>query len=423
MPSNSYKYKYDGCGPLSCLALLTFSVFVDASRSQTSLRRVLEVASHTSDKKNPTGLNKTTTAAAEAPYWNLIGANANTSLNFKVNIASRKSLTPEQQCNIISEFGRMPLMCMKGHDRFGRAELKKHIPQFMDFWRLQQQILPNHCCMGVNHMFALHFLVSTLQPSVIIESGVAAGHQTFMLRNTARHGTRIFSIDPGDPAMSYPKFAGGIGHWKDDSGFTTYLTGASFQDFAAINWGALIPDPGVRANTLVVLDDHQSCIERVKVLRAWGFKWAFYEDNYPFMVATSADPYTCANLGNTIVRDFPIAKFAFGDAYSMNAVCGGPLPEKTSNFIIKDRFGTSCTVATRQDQLLNVQYLREQMEVYFEFPVLYTPCKSPRPPLLDASTTDLVSLGLPTVETELWHYGHLFPSFVELTKPSVPVPS
>jgi len=298
-----------------------------------------------------------------------------------------------------------------------------HVPEFMKFWQYQQKILPHHCCMGVNHMFALHFLVSTLKPAVIIESGVAAGHQTFMLRASAPPGAHIFSIDPGDPAVSYPQgIPGGYGHWKDQSGYTTYLTGAHFVDFAAINWGALIPDPLVRAKTLVILDDHQSCFERVKVLQHWGFRWAFYEDNYPFNVATSADPYTCANLGNTIVRDFPVAQLAFGDAYSTNAVCGGPLPEQIKSFIYKDSFGSKCKMATKEDHQLHLQYLQGQMEAYFEFPVLYTPCTTPRPPLLDIKTTDLPSMGLPTVEGELWHYGHLFPSFLELVRP-VPVAS
>eukprot|EP00746_Dinoflagellata_sp_MGD_P004059 gnl/MRDRNA2_/MRDRNA2_107867_c0_seq1.p1 gnl/MRDRNA2_/MRDRNA2_107867_c0~~gnl/MRDRNA2_/MRDRNA2_107867_c0_seq1.p1 ORF type:complete len:384 (+),score=53.75 gnl/MRDRNA2_/MRDRNA2_107867_c0_seq1:51-1202(+) len=379
------------------ILLITCAVVADGSRRHTSLRHASIIT------KNVT-----------APGVLHLAADGKQNSTV-AKLEAQRTRSQEQQCNIIAEFGRAPLMCMQGHARFSRQELKLHVPAFLKFWEQQKQLLPNHCCMGVNHMFALHFLVSKLQPTVIIESGVAAGHQTFMLRTIAPLGARIFSIDPGDPAQSYPNgFPGSHGHWKDTSGYTTYLTGASFMDFAMINWGALIPDPAIRAKTLVILDDHQSCISRIQVLKFWGFKWAFYEDNYPFKVATSTDPYTCPDLGTTITRDFPVDKLAFGDAYSTNAVCGGPLPKGMSSFVIKDGFGTKCKLATPQDQHSNLQYLQQQMQSYFEFPVLYTPCKSPRPPLLDTSTTNLVALGLPSVEGELWHYGHLFPSFIEL---------
>merc|ERR1719171_3336221 len=148
---------------------------------------------------------------------------------------------------------------MKGHDHWSKAQLTAHVPKFLAFLANQKRMLPNHCCMGVNHMFALHFLVDTLKPAAIIESGVAAGHQTFMLRATAPLGAKIFSIDPGDPYTSY-KF-GSFGAWKDFSGLTTYFTGPMFQDFATIPWETVIPDRKVRESTLVILDDHQSCVE------------------------------------------------------------------------------------------------------------------------------------------------------------------
>jgi hypothetical protein len=267
--------------------------------------------------------------------------------------------------------------------------------------------------MGVNHMFALHYLVSTLKPAVIIESGVAAGHQTFMLREAAPKTTKIFSIDPGDPAANYGY--GAFGAWKDPSGMTTYLTGAWFQDLAKLNWATLIPDPAMRAKTLVILDDHQSCVERFKVLQKWGFRWAFYEDNYPFKVATSNDLYTCQDLPKTVKRDFDVMSYALGDAYSPNAACGAPFPiGPTEQFWYKDSFGLKCKLGNVSDHGRLLKYLQNEMQVYFEFPPLFTPCKTARPALLGNNTKILGDKGLPAVDFEIWQYGHLFPSFVTL---------
>lgn len=321
--------------------------------------------------------------------------------------------TPRQQCNIVKEYLSEPTQCMRGHDHWSRAELSAHVPKFLTFWANQKQRLPNHCCMGVNHMFALHFLVQTLKPAAIIESGVAAGHQTFMLRATAPVGSKIFAIDPGDPYTAY-KY-GGFGAWKDTyTGLTTYFTGPMFQDLSMIPWDVIIPDRKVRENTLVVLDDHQSCVERFKVMQKYGFRYAFYEDNYPFKVATSKDTSTCMNLGKNISRDFDIGSYAFGDAFSPNAACGAPFPKAETHFVYKDAFGSNCSLLRKEDHHSLLKWLQDNMDIYYEFPPLFTTCNTSRAPLLEPSENILGRLGLPPVAYEIWQYGHLFPAFIDL---------
>jgi len=340
-----------------------------------------------------------------------------------------KGITPEIACNIADEYEAEPLECPQGADYFNRTELKEMVPFFTNM--LQQQALalgPEHCCMGYNHMFSLFSLISKLKPAVIIESGVAAGHQTWMLRLISVPYTPIFSIDPSDPAINYPGgLPGMFKGWKDTSGYTTYFTAGSFADFSAIQWDVVIPDPAVRAKTLVILDDHQSCTERFKVMQKYGFRWAFYEDNYPFAVATSAEPWTCLSLGTTIVRDFPIQKFLFGDAYSPNAACGAPLKANTSGVLYKDKFGTECKVITPGQHDEQVAWLRGNMEKYFEFPALFSPCpRSKREPLFGGKAGDasaLVANGLPPQAMDIWHYAHLNPPFIELKAASPPLPT
>lgn len=326
-------------------------------------------------------------------------------------------LSAQQQCNIIALYGPTPANCAMGNDRFSPTQLYDHVSIFMGELRQQQAHLPSHCCMGINHEFAMSFIVHALQPAVIIESGVAAGHGTFMLRLAAGPTTPIISIDPGDPAMSYPHGVGGFGNWKDTSGYTQYFVGPTFKDLSELDLGALIPDPAMRARTLVILDDHQSCVERFRLLQRWGIKWAFYEDNYPFHVATSADAYSCPDLGASLVRDFDIASYLPGDAYSPNTACGGPVPLASTSVLYKDKFGSKCSQLSLAQNGKLVSYLQQNLATYFEFPPLFTPCHTARAPILGQDPAILASLGLPAVEHEIWTYGHLFPSFVELQGP------
>merc|ERR550537_1108308 len=110
---------------------------------------------------------------------------------------------------------------MRGSDWVSQDELKAFVPSFAGELAAQLHMFPKHCCMGTNHQFAMAFLVKKLRPAVIIESGVAAGQGTFLLRNAAGPDTRIFALDPGDPAVVYQKSR--FGYWKDKSGATTYM--------------------------------------------------------------------------------------------------------------------------------------------------------------------------------------------------------
>lgn len=405
-------------------SLVTCFVAVSAEAGSRSLRR--HGAQHGEDADNhaPVGgrfvqeANRTTNASAHfgavsdrSDAWRraaiarsaAIGRNATAGNNIPGQM---------QQCNIIGQFAAEPSLCKMGNDRFTWADMTAHIPVFLNQFKIQQMHLPSHCCMGVNHMFALSFMIQALQPAFIIESGVAAGHQTFLLR-LAAPDTPIISIDPVDPSVGYAAGTS-FGHWKDPSGKTTYLTGPAFKDLSELDFNLYIPDLATRARTLIILDDHQSSVERLRLLQRWGFKWAFYEDNYPLLVATSNDQFTCLNLGNTMVRDFPVIDYAFGDAYSPNAVCGAPLPAIVPMVLYKDLFGTKCKYITPAQHNQAVAYYQNNVAAYFEFPALFTACTTTRPPLLGQDPSILVTHGLPTIEMELWNYGHLFPPFIEL---------
>jgi len=147
------------------------------------------------------------------------------------------------------------------------------------------------------------------------------------------------------------------------------------------------------------------------MLRRWGFRYAFYEDNYPFSVATSADKYTCEKL-TTMPRYF--TKPLSGDAYSPNTVCAAVPPGW--NFVLeKDRFGHKCKFLTLAQHAQNTMWYKEHLVDYYEFPAVFSRCTGlTRKPLLGQDPAVLSLWGFPKPEEELWQYGHLFPALIEM---------
>lgn len=324
-------------------------------------------------------------------------------------------------CHIAFSYGPTPDACPNGADLFSRDALIASVPEFAKLRAKQQAAFVNtpHCCMGTNHQFAVYSAVNYVKPKAVIESGVAAGHGTWLLREMVGADVPIFSLDPVGPDVQYPPGAGFVGY-RDPSPKTTYLTDAAFQDFAAVDWGTLIPDPAVRAQTFVLLDDHQSSVERLKIVRKWGFRYIFYEDNYPFLLATMPDDRTCENLP-ALPRTFdPQWVETRGDCYSMNAVCSTP-PPGTAAILHKDKFGHLCSVLTPQQHMANIAYVQASLDSYYEFPALFSPCPGePRAPLLTAE--QLVQNGLPTAPTadgpgiggDIWTYVAFYPALAIL---------
>jgi hypothetical protein len=337
---------------------------------------------------------------------------ASSSGNISELIEAQDLFTPMkvEQCEIARDYTAEASLCSVGSDRF--RNLDSFVPGFAQLWaKMKVAFAGAPCCMGINHLFAVYHMVLTLQPQVIIESGVAAGHTTWLLRQVAPNA-QIFCLDPVD-SSTYKVEMQGIQGYHDPA--AVYLTGPSFQDLSAVRWDQLIPDAAARARTLVILDDHQSALERVKMLRRWGFVDLFYEDNYPFRIAASHDSATCPNLA-ALSRTF--TKSLHGDAYSPNTMCA-PLPAGTSEVLQKDRFGKICRVLTIPEHKANVAYFQSVLSSYFEYPALFRDCAGARRPALLRDAAQLAQLGLPSQLEEIWGYGHLHPPLMRL-KPVLP---
>lgn len=128
--------------------------------------------------------------------------------------------------------------------------------------------------MGFNHSFATWWILRTMRPTVVVESGVWRGHSTWLIENAAPEA-RLFCFDPRPDRRVYT------------SSRATYSSG----DFSTFDWSGVATDQAI-----AFFDDHQNCYARLKTGFWFGFEHFIFEDNFP-----------CGE----------------GDAYSIRHVLGG----------------------------------------------------------------------------------------------------
>lgn len=172
--------------------------------------------------------------------------------------SGKLALHCSKQPNFATECGVM--------DRFSHDEMRASLSAFKDVWARH----PGGGKLSVNHQFAEWFLVKTLKPSVIVESGLLHGQSTWGLREAAGPDARLFCFDPVDQTSQ---------GFRDSNPKTKYLTGGDWKDLSAVDWDAIGLSKEDRANAVVILDDHQIFFDRFKTLKELGFRHVFVEDN------------------------------------------------------------------------------------------------------------------------------------------------
>jgi hypothetical protein len=135
--------------------------------------------------------------------------------------------------------------------------MRDALPEFMAL-HARRPILDNQGGMRAPHLFATWFMVKTLAPTHIVESGVFKGLGTWLLEQAAPDA-RLVCIDP-DP-----------GQLVFRSSRASYRT----EEFSLTSWD--LP----RGTTLLFFVDHQDAPERVRAARRLGFHHLIFEDNYP----------------------------------------------------------------------------------------------------------------------------------------------
>jgi hypothetical protein len=132
------------------------------------------------------------------------------------------------------------------------------VPEFLELYR-GRPIARNHLGMGFNHCFATWFILRTMQPKLVVESGVWRGQSTWLIEQAAPQA-EIVAIDPRPESRVY----------------TSRRARYETTDFARLDWSQA--DVG---EAVVFFDDHQNTYERLKEMHWLGFRHAIFEDNYP----------------------------------------------------------------------------------------------------------------------------------------------
>jgi hypothetical protein len=155
---------------------------------------------------------------------------------------------------IISKFKKTEM-----DKRFDRNDLMVSIDEFYKLY-LTRPITDNDGGMKSSHMLPAWFILKTLKPKYIIESGVWKGLGTWLFEKASPE-SKIISIDPNPQFRIY------------NSKNSTYQT----KDFLETDWNHIDP-----SETLLFLDDHQNSLERIRHAHKIGIKKVMVEDNYPF---------------------------------------------------------------------------------------------------------------------------------------------
>lgn len=151
-------------------------------------------------------------------------------------------------------------------EKWSRSELLDSLDEFNNLYQTRP-ITDNNGGMKSPHMFPAWFVVKTLKPKYLIESGVWKGLGTWFFEQASPE-TKIISIDPSPNFRIYT------------SPNVTYQT----EDFLKTDWGHL-----PKEETLIFFDDHQNFLQRLKHAQNLGFKKIMTEDNYPYQ---QGDCYT-----------------------------------------------------------------------------------------------------------------------------------
>jgi hypothetical protein len=144
----------------------------------------------------------------------------------------------------------------------------------------------NNGGMAAPDMFTLYYMLKTLKPTVVIESGVWNGLSTKLIRKTIGPDATIICLDPREvPTHGY----------KDDNTNTIYYTGTKFIDFEKLDTSVYDPN-----KTLVFFDCHQNAAVRLLQSNSKKLIHLFFNDNYP---AGCGSHYTLEHLRSGDTRN------------------------------------------------------------------------------------------------------------------------
>ncbi len=213
---------------------------------------------------------------------------------------------------------------------WSHADIRNKLEEFASLY-VSRPIRDNTGGMGFPHMFAAWFILSTLSPRVIIESGVFHGQGTWLFEQACPQA-RLYCIDINLSQVQYRA--------KN----AMYLA----DDFSTIDWSHLPME-----DTVCFFDDHQNAYERTKTAAWFGFRDLIFEDNYPPL---QGDCYS-------------LKKAFMGAGFFQSA---GDVPKRTLlDRLRRRRDNAQQSVWEVAPSQIDATYLRRNLEIYYEFPPIY----------------------------------------------------
>jgi hypothetical protein len=210
-----------------------------------------------------------------------------------------------------------------------REDMVASLEEF-DALYARRPIRDNRGGMKSPQMFLSWFALRALAPKAVIESGVWLGQGTWFFEQ-ACPDAELYCLDPNLERIQHR------------SPRATYYD----RDFTAIDWTSL-----PRSDTVVFFDDHQNGYERLQAAKWAGFRHVMFEDNY---AVPHGDCYS-------LKRAFAHAGFATPAVRSR-----AKLAWWVRNALLGPRARPGDVAPNDTD----ATYLRENLEVYYEFPPVF----------------------------------------------------
>ena len=146
-------------------------------------------------------------------------------------------------------------------DNCDKLSLQKHLEDFL-ILNEKRPIKENNGGMKAPHMFWVYYILKTLKPKVIIESGVWHGQSSWLIEQVCPN-SKIISIEPLLNNIIYK------------STNIDYRT----KDFNDHDWTHELGDDC--KNTIAFIDDHQNNYLRLQHAHKHNIPHVIFEDNYP----------------------------------------------------------------------------------------------------------------------------------------------
>jgi len=139
-------------------------------------------------------------------------------------------------------------------------KILNHLDEFNELYKFRP-IKSNKGGMMFPHMFGLFYILKSLKPTLVIESGIWRGQSTWLIER-ALPNAKIISIDTDLNKRQYISKSKRVEYTN--------------KDFRFLNF-----DKVYKKNSLVFFDDHQNFFDRITQCYFLGFKNIVLDDNYP----------------------------------------------------------------------------------------------------------------------------------------------